>query len=131
MNTKVSDKKINRLIKTKCDNCVVFGDSVGNIRILDTRKSNIINEIDLHCVRSIKGSNGSVRDLHLISKNIIASCGLDRYLNVFNHKNNIIDSHLYLKTKLTCLLPYETPEEEESSEEDDSKDDLEEDEDTW
>ena len=114
------------MIKTNCDNCVVIGDSVGNIRILDKRKSIIYYNLDLSCVRSLKGSNGSIRDLYLISKNLIASCGLDRNLNVFNHKNNIIDSHLYLKTKLTCLLPYETPEEELSSKDEDSEEDGEE-----
>ena len=65
--------------------------------------------------------------MFLLNKTTIASCGLDRFLNVYDYKNNCIETHLYLKTKLNCLLPIEYPEVvEESEEEDDEYNDGEE-----
>ena len=55
-----------------------------------------------------------------VNKNIVTSCGLDRYLNVFDCKHNLLDKHLYMKTKLNCILPIEFPEVEKS--EDDEMD---------
>jgi len=98
------------MIRSYCENYLVIGDIVGRIWMLDRRKN-------YNCVRSLKGTNGAVKDLMLLNKTLIGSCGLDRYLNVFHHKNNLLESHLYLKSKLNCMMPYELPEDEESEEE--------------
>ena len=60
----------------------------------------------------------------LIGKNTVASCGLDRHLNVyFKASGNLPEHHIYLKSKLSCLLPIEVPEEEESDKDDEDFDD--------
>lgn len=58
-----------------------------------------------------------------MNKDFIASCGFDRCLNVFNSKHADVESHFYLKTKLTCLAAMEVPEPEES--EDDEEEEFE------
>jgi hypothetical protein len=76
---------------------------------------------DFNCCRTYKGSTGAIKDLVVLNKNLIASCGLDRCLNVFNEKYCNVEAHLYLKTKLTCLTPIEVPEVEESQDEEEGE----------
>jgi hypothetical protein len=85
-------------------------------------KVNYFVKSDLTHCKSLKGSTGSVKDICSINKNTVASCGLDRHLNIFDCKQKSLEKHLYLKTKLTCLLPVEYPEVEETSEEEEDED---------
>ena len=93
--------------------------------MISERVTNAFKLLDFNCCRSYKGSTGSIKDLVNINNNLIASCGLDRCLNVFNQKYANVESHLYLKTKLNCLLPVEVPEDELKSEEEDEEEDEE------
>jgi len=124
-NSKISDKKINCMEKSLCENYLIIGDTIGTISMIDRRK-------DLKLLKTLKGHVGSIRDIKVLTKNIIASCSLDRCLNVFDYKTNITLSHMYLKTKLNCIYPYsisssfkedEVDEEEDEGEVDEGEED--------
>jgi ribosome biogenesis protein NSA1 len=52
----------------------------------------------------LKGSSGAIRDLYNIPGTpIVLSCGLDRYLRVFNYKTYEEMPQIYMKTKLNTL----------------------------
>ncbi len=70
----------------------------------------------MHFAKSLKGSTGAIKDILELNNNIIASCGMDRFLRLFNYKTSEDLPQIYLKNKLTVIYPYE--EEKEQTEED-------------
>ena len=130
---KLFKNKINRLLTTSCENYLIMGDTFGNIFFLDRRKSNPLNSlynynllyIDLKIVKSLKGNTGAIRDIKIYpGTNIVASCGLDRFLHTYNYKTMEEMPHIYLKNKLTSVHFYECNNEEKL--ESDSQDEEEE-----
>jgi hypothetical protein len=78
----------------------------------------------------LKGSTGAIRDIcNLANSSIVLSCGLDRYLRVFNYKTYEDMPQIYTKTKLNVLYPLEYEIEENNEENLDEEAEMFEDED--
>jgi len=73
----------------------------------------------------MKGNTGAIRDIKIIpGSNILASCGLDRFLRTYNYKTMEDMPHIYLKNKLTALhfIEYDNVESNDKEEEDEEDD---------
>ncbi|XP_058490033.1 WD repeat-containing protein 74 [Solea solea] len=78
-------------------NTVVVGNTHGQIAMLDLRKG---------LVRGcLKGLAGGVRWLQCHpSQQVVASCGLDRFLRIHDLEDHKLQHKVYLKSRLNCLL---------------------------
>jgi hypothetical protein len=66
----------------------------------------------------LKGSTGAIRDIHNVEGTpIVLTCGLDRYLRVFNYKTYEDMPQIYMKTKLNVLYPLDVEKVKEKEEE--------------
>jgi hypothetical protein len=79
--------------------------------------------------KTLKGSTGAIRDILHLKGGLTLSCGLDRFLRVFDYKTYEDLPQVFLKNKLNVLFPFEVETKEESEEEDDEDDFMEEGED--
>lgn len=128
---------------SNCETYLTVGDVNGNIFMYDRRKGGIFEIFNyfldkLAIAKSLKGSTGAIKDIqHVLGSNgKVVSCGLDRYLRVFDFKTYEDLPQIYLKNCLNCVCLYdvnkeslkEDDDDEENSEDIDSEGDGEEDE---
>lgn len=80
------------------ENYAIAADGIGTVYKLDVRKN--FMEIGKY-----KGCTGSVRDVKFHpSEPWLFTCGLDRYLRVFDVESRSLKAKVYLKQKLNCIL---------------------------
>jgi ribosome biogenesis protein NSA1 len=129
-NKKVCDRRINKMVQSNCDNYLTIGDSIGNISLLDKRKSIKFLIVDMVVAKTLKGSTGAIRDIVHLNGGLTLSCGLDRFLRVYDYKTYEDLPQVFMKNKLNVLFPFEVEAKEESvegeAEEDEFMDECEE-----
>lgn len=109
LNKPICNRKINCLALSECERYLTYGDVNGNMFMLEPKKSKNNFISDFAIAKSLKGSLGSIRDIqHVPNSEIVVTCGLDRYLRVFNYKTYEDMPHLYIKNRLNtiCLWDY-------------------------
>jgi ribosome biogenesis protein NSA1 len=116
------DFRVTAICPSRDGHSVYVGDTSGGLYMWDLRTQ--------RRVYTLKGSTGSIRSLQMnTSGNQVASVGLDRYLRIYNTKNNRLLSSTYLKNRLNCCLIDDgslLSEKKGSSSDDDNEDDEEE-----
>ena len=119
VNKNVSKNKINKIIMTKDENCVVVADVKGYCAMLDVRKG-------LAPFRNFRGNHGSVRDVCDVSeKECVVIGGFDRFVKWFSYKGGD-EGRVYVKNKINAVCVVEVMEENEggdSMEDEDEEDD--------
>jgi len=85
-------------IRQNNDNHVVVGNTIGNIALLDIRNSKTI-------VKGFKGARGGVTDIQYHqSKDVFASCGVDRFVNLYEPSKKSPICSIYMHSSLNCLI---------------------------
>ena len=119
VNKNVSKNKINKIIMTKDENCVVVADVKGYCAMLDVRKG-------LAPFRNFRGNHGSVRDVCDVSeKECVVIGGFDRFVKWYSYKGGD-EGRVYVKNKINAVCVVEVMEENEggdSMEDEDEEDD--------
>ncbi|XP_033927694.1 WD repeat-containing protein 74 [Melopsittacus undulatus] len=76
---------------------VVVGSAHGDLAVIDLRKGRVL--------RCLKGVSGGVRGLQCHPQTqLVASCGLDRFLRLHHLGEGRLCHKVYLKSQLSCLL---------------------------
>lgn len=96
---------------------VVVGNSRGRVALLDVRRKGMVHVF--------KGVAGSIRAVCCHpTLPLVASCGLDRFLRVHDLNTRLLQTKLYLKSRLNCLLmrtDFAVEDEEENKAEEEAK----------
>lgn len=96
---------------------VVVGNSHGRVALLDVRRKGMV-----HVFKGVAGSIRAVRCHPTLP--LVASCGLDRFLRVHDLNTRLLQTKLYLKSRLNCLLmrtDFAVEDEEENKDEEEAK----------
>ena len=115
LNKNVSKNKINKIIMTKDENCVVIADVKGYCAMLDVRKG-------LAPFRNFRGNHGSVRDVYdAWEKECVVIGGFDRYVKWYSYKGGD-EGKVYVKNKINAVCVMEVIEDNEENSMEDEED---------
>jgi len=92
---KIGENPLHSLVVDQQGRYVIVADSIGTISKIDLRNGKLLG--------LFKGNRGSIRGLEN-QDNLLASCGLDRFLRVWDIDQNKITNSIYLKQRLNFLL---------------------------
>lgn len=86
------------------DHCVVVGNARGRMALFDLRNvAQVGRDGMVHCYRGYFA--GSIRNIECHpTLDLVASCGLDRFLRVHDVNTRVLLHKVYLKSRLNCLL---------------------------
>lgn len=88
---------VSALAVTDNENLVIVGNTIGTMGSIDLRKGQLQGHY--------KGFAGGIRCISCLDKQeMVASCGLDKFLRVYHLHNRKLLYKVYLKTALNCLL---------------------------
>jgi ribosome biogenesis protein NSA1 len=76
-------------------NQIIVGNTHGEMEMIDMRV--------LKPCKKYKNIHGTIKSIEIMD-NFVATCGLDRFLRVYNLDTSDISSKIYLKSRLNCLL---------------------------
>ncbi|XP_077536404.1 WD repeat domain 74 lethal (2) k09848 [Haemaphysalis longicornis] len=103
---------------------VVVGNSRGRVALVDVRRKGTVHVF--------KGVAGSIRAVCCHpTLPLVASCGLDRFLRVHDLNTRLLQTKLYLKSRLNCLLMRTDFAVEEEEEEDKGEEEAKVEEEIW
>ena len=76
--------------------------------MIDLRVTNS-KQTDVQCVKKYKNFQGTIKSVQLLQKPndqtmLLAACGLDRYLRIYNVETSKLQYKFFLKSRLNCLL---------------------------
>ena len=122
VNKNVSKNKINKIIMTKDENCVVIADVKGYCAMLDVRKG-------LAPFRNFRGNHGSVRDVcDVWEKECVVIGGFDRFVKWYSYRGGD-EGRVYVKNKINAVCVMEVMEVMEENEGNNSMEDEDEEDD--
>ena len=78
------------------------------MEMIDLRVTNS-KQTDVQCVKKYKNFQGTIKSVQLLQKPndqtmLLAACGLDRYLRIYNVETSKLQCKFFLKSRLNCLL---------------------------
>jgi ribosome biogenesis protein NSA1 len=76
-------------------NHIIVGNTHGDMEMIDMRI--------LKPCKKYKNIHGTIKSIEIMD-NCVATCGLDRFLRVYNADTSDISSKIYLKSRLNCVL---------------------------
>ncbi|KAL3832329.1 hypothetical protein ACJMK2_023982 [Sinanodonta woodiana] len=79
------------------DDQVIISNTQGKMALVDLRKGQVVH--------IFKGTAGGIRDVQCHSSEpLVAACGLDRFLRIYDINTKQLMHKFYLKSRLNCLL---------------------------
>ncbi|KAK3603142.1 hypothetical protein CHS0354_042967 [Potamilus streckersoni] len=79
------------------DDQVIVSNTQGKMALMDLRKGQVVH--------IFKGFAGGIRDVQCHSSEpLVASCGLDRFLRIYDINTKQLMHKFYLKSRLNCLI---------------------------
>jgi WD40 repeat protein len=97
MNIKAAEHMITSVALSRDNNLIILGDGMGRLQQLDARNGRL-----LATFHQIAGSVRAVATHNSLP--LLAECGLDRFLRLYDVNSRKLQGKLYLKQKLNCLL---------------------------
>lgn len=87
---------------------MIVANTIGDMEMIDLRIANV-KQTEVQCVKKYKNFQGTIKSVQLLQKPneqtmLVAACGLDRYLRIYNVETSKLQSKFYLKSRLNCLL---------------------------
>ncbi|KAL9953271.1 hypothetical protein ACROYT_G040664 [Oculina patagonica] len=91
------ESPVSALAVTDNENLIIVGNTVGTMGSIDLRKGQLQGHY--------KGFAGGIRCISCLDKQqMVASCGLDKFLRIHHLHNRKLLNKVYLKSALNCLL---------------------------
>ena len=85
-----------------------MANTIGDMEMVDLRMVSA-KQTDVQCVKKYKNFQGTIKSVQLLHKpteqtTLVAACGLDRYLRIYNVETSKLQCKFFLKSRLNCLL---------------------------